>query len=191
VRRTRLVFGLALCIAAAVWGQAGDAPGAADPDIRMVRLGDRAAVLQVGGESFTNTIVLASARGLVVIDTGQLPSLGPALRAAAERAFGRTDIALVINTHAHFDHIDGNQAFAGIPIVAHANAERQMRQWYGSPAAIAAFVRNRIAWRTRRTSSARTKFASWTIVRTRFRMSSRQIVFIHRFLHPLEGYSSL
>lgn len=168
VGRTFLVFSVALFIATAVWGQAGNAPGAADPDIRIVRLGDRAAVFHVGGESFTNTIVLASARGLVIIDTGQLPSRAPALRAAAERAFGRSDIALVINTHAHFDHISGNQAYAGIPIVAHANAVRQMRQWYGSPAAIAAFVRNRIAWRTREENRLQSLPAdSPDVVRTR------------------------
>jgi glyoxylase-like metal-dependent hydrolase (beta-lactamase superfamily II)/Tol biopolymer transport system component len=128
------------------WGQAGDT---IDPDIRVVRLDDRAAVLHVGGASITNTFVLASARGLVIIDTGLLPSRAPALRAAAERVFGRSDIACVINTHAHFDHISGNQAYPGIPIVAHANAIPEMRRSYGSPAAIAAFVRNRVSWRTR------------------------------------------
>lgn len=173
MERTFGTICIVVLIATIAWAQDKGASGSAEPVIRISRLGDRAAVLHVGGESFTNTVVLASARGLVVIDTGLLPSQAPALRAAAERAFGRSDIALVINTHAHFDHIDGNQAYAGIPIVAHADAARQMRQWYGSPAAIAAFVRNRITWRTREENRLQSLPAdSPDVVRTRVELAN-------------------
>lgn len=33
--------------------------------------------------------------------------------------FGRSDFAYVINTHFHFDHLDGNQVFPEAEVVAH------------------------------------------------------------------------
>lgn len=39
-------------------------------------------------------------------------------------------IGLIINTHFHFDHTNGNQTFRkeGVPIIAHANARQRMKQ---------------------------------------------------------------
>jgi glyoxylase-like metal-dependent hydrolase (beta-lactamase superfamily II) len=121
---------------------------AAREEFRIVRLGTNAAVFQIGTESTTNVVVLASHRGLVVVDTGVLPSRGAALRAAIEREFNRKDFAYVVNTHAHFDHIDGNQAFADVPIVAQQNAVLEMTRWYGTPAAMGAFLQSRAGWQT-------------------------------------------
>ncbi len=118
-------------------------PLAADIEFRITRLGENAALFQIGREDPTNTIALASRRGLVVIDTGVLPSRGAALRSAIEREFKRRDFAYVINTHSHFDHTDGNQAFADVPIVGHQNAGREMNRWFQGPAALAAFLRRR------------------------------------------------
>ena len=120
----------------------------AEAEFQVIRLGEKAAVFQIGRESGTNVVVLASRRGLVVIDTGVLPSRAEALRSAIAKEFNRTDFAYVINTHPHFDHVDGNRAFSETPIVAHQNSIRQMRQWYGSPAGIDAFLRTRSEWKT-------------------------------------------
>ncbi|MDH4196678.1 MAG: MBL fold metallo-hydrolase [Candidatus Aminicenantes bacterium] len=119
---------------------------AADDAFRVTRLGEKAALFQVGREASINITVLASRRGLVVIDTGLLPSRGAALRSAIEREFARRDFAYVINTHAHFDHTDGNQAFADVPIVGHQNAAREMSRWLGSPAAVDAFLESRAGY---------------------------------------------
>ena len=118
-------------------------PSAADNEFRVTRLGENAALFQFGREATLNTIVLASRRGLVVVDTGLLPSRGAALRSAIEREFKRRDFAYVINTHAHFDHSNGNQAFADVPIVGHENAAREMSRWFQNPAAVETFLQSR------------------------------------------------
>ncbi|MEN6312014.1 MAG: MBL fold metallo-hydrolase, partial [Acidobacteriota bacterium] len=115
---------------------------AVQQEFSVTRLGDKAALFRIGREYTTNVVVLASRRGLVVIDTGVLPSRAAALRAAIEREFGRKDFAYVINTHSHFDHVDGNQAFADVPIIAHRNAAREMAASYQTSRAIEAFLRN-------------------------------------------------
>ena len=118
----------------------------AQEEFRVTRLGENAALFQVGREDPTNIIALASRRGLVVIDTGVLPSRGAALRSAVEREFQRRDFAYVINTHSHFDHTDGNQAFSDVPIVAHENASREMGRSLQSPAAIDALLQSRAGY---------------------------------------------
>jgi glyoxylase-like metal-dependent hydrolase (beta-lactamase superfamily II) len=121
---------------------------AADDEFKVTRLGEKAALFQIGRESTINIIVLASRRGLVVIDTGILPSRGAALRSAIEREFGRSDFAYIINTHSHFDHTDGNQAFADVPIVGHQNAVREMNRSLGSPGAVEVFLRSRAGYQS-------------------------------------------
>ncbi|AWB09013.1 quinoprotein relay system zinc metallohydrolase 2 (plasmid) [Azospirillum humicireducens] len=58
--------------------------------------------------------------GVAVIDTGGTPELGRRLR---ETIDARTDKlpVVVINTHMHPDHLFGNAAFDGVPVVGHAN----------------------------------------------------------------------
>ncbi len=59
--------------------------------------------------------------GLVLVDTGMIDSLpeldqewGPVLHPLPDELVAR--VALVINTHLHFDHCGGNRLFAGTPI---------------------------------------------------------------------------
>jgi glyoxylase-like metal-dependent hydrolase (beta-lactamase superfamily II) len=138
------MFTALIVVTACIFGSAL----AAEEPFRVIRLGDKAAIFQTGQEAKTKTVVLASRRGLVVVDTGIIPTRGTALRAAIEREFGRKDFAYVVNTHSHFDHSDGNQAFADVPIVAHQNALREMIRGYGSPAALAAFVQARDGYKS-------------------------------------------
>lgn len=130
---------LALVLLVASLGLAASA----QEEFRVVRLGEGAAILQLytGTRLPTSVTVLASTRGLVVIDTGALPSRGAALRAAVERVFGRKDIVYVVNTHAHYDHTEGNQAFSDVPIVAHQNSAREQRRTYGTPEGLDALFR--------------------------------------------------
>ena len=56
-------------------------------------------------------------RGVIVVDTLDCPARGQDLAAAiAERT--KAPILLVFNTHYHYDHTFGNQAFAA-PVIAH------------------------------------------------------------------------
>jgi len=132
-------------IAFAAAGSAGPAGSA----IEVVRLGDKAAVFRVGPGDPTNALAVVSRRGLVLVDTGLIPSRGKTLRAAVEKTFGRRDFAFVINTHAHLDHTDGNQAFADVPIIGHAAVAREMRDWYGTAEARERFAAARVSFRRR------------------------------------------
>ena len=55
-------------------------------------------------------------RGVVVIDTPQLPTRAVAMRAEAET---HGPIRYLINTEHHVDHIFGNYWFKGVPVVDH------------------------------------------------------------------------
>jgi glyoxylase-like metal-dependent hydrolase (beta-lactamase superfamily II) len=77
------------------------------------------------GAGGTVTAVSAS-KGCAVIDTGYGPRVVEIRRAIAE-ALPHSPQWL-INTHWHFDHTDGNAAFAeqGATIVAHANCRTRL-----------------------------------------------------------------
>lgn len=64
-----------------------------------------------------------------MIDTGEAPILAAEYRKIIEREFGRDDFSLVINTHFHLDHTDGNLVFAGAEIIAHESSPERMRQF--------------------------------------------------------------
>ncbi len=134
-----VILAAAACFAAAT--------PAAGPDLKVERLGDRAAVVRLGEGYTTSMLAVSSRRGLVLVDTGSVPAWGAAVRAAVEREFGRKDFAYVVNTHFHYDHTNGNQAFPEAIVVAHRNAVREMRQSYGSPPAIEAFFGRRAGLR--------------------------------------------
>lgn len=69
------------------------------------------------GGAIVNIVLLESAAGLIIVDTGPSLRYGEALRAVAEGLSG-TGIAAVILTHHHPDHCFGNQALAELPIYA-------------------------------------------------------------------------
>ena len=62
------------------------------------------------GGDVANIGFVVGTRCVAVIDTGGTPRVGQALRAAVERT-ARLPICYVINTHAHPDHVLGNDAF--------------------------------------------------------------------------------
>ena len=59
-----------------------------------------------------SVVVIEGADELLVVDTGADPFEGEAILAEIRSRFGRAP-SQVVNTHAHFDHTFGNQAFAG------------------------------------------------------------------------------
>src|SRR5262249_14997582 len=65
------------------------------------------------GGNILNTGYLVTPEGAVVIDTGPSRRYGERMRAAIGGP-----VATVFVTHAHPDHFLGDQAFAGVPIVA-------------------------------------------------------------------------
>ena len=98
------------------------------PDgLDAIRLGDRTLLVRAGGN---NVLAVAGAHGLAVIDTGSSPELGRGVARAVRQAFDRDDIVYVVNTHDHWDHTWGNQAFPGATIVGHRNGPAAMRRVY-------------------------------------------------------------
>ena len=69
-----------------------------------------------GGDS--NAGAIETPDGLVVIDAQQNSALGEKFRDALKASIG-LPVRTVVNTHFHLDHVAGNVAFAGLPIVAH------------------------------------------------------------------------
>ena len=80
-------------------------------------------------------------RGVIVVDTLDTPERGRRL-AAEIRARTEKPVLFVINTHHHYDHVFGNQAFDA-PVVANCALSGQLAQAVArdlSPLAIAAWV---------------------------------------------------
>jgi glyoxylase-like metal-dependent hydrolase (beta-lactamase superfamily II) len=85
-----------------------------DPGLHVMRAAGGAVLVSIGSD------------GVLLVDD-QYPQTARRIMAKiAELGGGPVDF--VVNTHAHFDHADGNPLFAasGARIVAHENARRQM-----------------------------------------------------------------
>ena len=98
------------------------AAGSTTP-IKTTKLRDTVFLLQgVGG----NMVVQTGPDGKLIIDTS-VASAAPQLKQALN-ALGPQNLALVINTHWHFDHTDGNAALHnnGTLILAHENTRLRM-----------------------------------------------------------------
>jgi glyoxylase-like metal-dependent hydrolase (beta-lactamase superfamily II) len=67
-----------------------------------------------------NTTLVVGGSGALLVDTRASLSQGLELAQHVRRVTPRP-LTCVVNTHVHFDHLFGNGAFAGVPIVAHEN----------------------------------------------------------------------
>ena len=75
-----------------------------------------------------NIGVLAGEDGFVLVDDQFVPLSGKIKAALAE--IGTGTVSYTINTHYHYDHVEGNQVFGpeGALIVAHANTRTRLMQ---------------------------------------------------------------
>jgi glyoxylase-like metal-dependent hydrolase (beta-lactamase superfamily II) len=85
------------------------------------------------GDHVSSTAVsaIATAKGIVVIDTTYIPRLDQAFRAVIARELGRNDFKYLINTHGHGDHTNGNGVYADCQIIAHESVADMMRDNFG------------------------------------------------------------
>lgn len=83
----------------------------------------------------TSTVILTN-RGSIVVDTLLFP--GEAQEVASFARRGGVDVAYVINTHGHLDHVAGNFLYPDSEIVAHTEARRLMQRELRSALAQAA-----------------------------------------------------
>ena len=91
-------------------------------------LGNGLQMLRWTGGNFAvgNMIVSVGSDGALLVDTG-FPELADKLKAAVAE-LGPQPIRIVLNTHPHFDHVDGNEWLAGTGalIIAHERSRARM-----------------------------------------------------------------
>jgi glyoxylase-like metal-dependent hydrolase (beta-lactamase superfamily II) len=93
--------------------------------IEVVHLSDRVLVLKEDVMS-NNITAISSKKGIIVVDNSGFPSTARKMRGIIEKEFSRSDFAFVINTHFHWDHAWGNQAFPEATIIGHADCPAMM-----------------------------------------------------------------
>ena len=95
--------------------------------VRLNRLSERVVAAWIGEFAMSNQMIAAASKeGIVIIDTYSSRTYQERLRKAIQKEFGRNDIIAVINTHQHYDHTNGNQLYAHLPIIAHQAAREGM-----------------------------------------------------------------
>lgn len=126
---TKRAWGLAVVTAVALGSMAvaaSQAPVAPAPPktVTVDKLKDNLYVLKGGGG---NTALFLTATGAVVVDT-KLPGWGQPLLDAIKGLTSKP-VTMVINTHAHYDHTNGQVEFpASVEVVAHENTKLYMTQ---------------------------------------------------------------
>jgi glyoxylase-like metal-dependent hydrolase (beta-lactamase superfamily II) len=112
--------GLSTISAAGFQAPAAQAPKVIEAD----KLADTLYVLKGGGG---NTALFLTATGAVLVDT-KLPGWGQPLLDQVKRLTDKP-VTMVINTHAHYDHTNGQVEFpASVEVIAHQNTKTYMEQ---------------------------------------------------------------
>ncbi len=108
--------------APAFWLASG-AAAQEQPALKLEPIGEKLSLLSGAGG---NIAVLEFGDGLLLVDSG-LPQTAQAVEARAHTA-GPGPIAILINTHYHFDHVGGNERLgrAGARIIAHENVLKRL-----------------------------------------------------------------
>ena len=121
MRRVVMLGALVLIGGLSVVGLAGQQ---GQNTVEVERLEDNLFVLRGGGG---NSAAFVTGNGVVLVDT-KLAGWGqPLIDTIGE--LSSNPITTIINTHAHFDHVDGNVEFpASVEFVAHENTQRLMRE---------------------------------------------------------------
>lgn len=118
----RELFQFVSSLAPAFWLAEG-AAAQEQPALKLEPLGDKLSLLSGDGG---NIAVLRFPDGLLLVDSG-LPQSAEAMESRAHTA-GPGPIAILINTHYHFDHVGGNVRLgrAGARIIAHENVLKRL-----------------------------------------------------------------
>ena len=117
---------LAITVSAARQGQAGGGlgpPRSAD-DLQVEKLADNLFVLRGGGG---NTAAFVTSTGVTLVDTKVSGSGQPLL--ARLKMLTDKPVTRIVNTHAHFDHVNGNAEMPSVEVVTHQNTKGYMEDW--------------------------------------------------------------
>ena len=115
---------LAVCVFA-VYGLAQESD---EVQFRTKRLSENVLVLTEDSPYENIVVVLATEKGLVVVDTAGSISTAERMQALIAQELVRNDFAYIVNTHSHGDHILGNPAFPNAVVVCHENCRQALTQ---------------------------------------------------------------
>ncbi len=96
-------------------------------NIKFKYLNERT-ILISGTQFATNQVAIKSNQGIILIDTGISPEYAMIVKDSLKKLFNEDDFAYIINTHHHWDHVQGNQMFSETQIIAHVNCEFAMNK---------------------------------------------------------------
>ncbi len=115
---------LALCLAAPLAAAPPPQPDLSKVEIQVSPLAGSVQLLQGAGG---NIVALSGADGVLLVDTEFAP-LAERIHAALRGAGATQPVRFVIDTHYHYDHTDGNAAFArdGATLIAQANLRTRL-----------------------------------------------------------------
>ncbi len=132
MRRVSLLLVLLVggAVAMVVAEQRGTAPPT--PPLSLEKLEDNLYILHTAGAAAGNTTFYITDAGVVMVDTkvaGQGDAILEQLRTVTDKP-----IAMIINTHTHFDHTGSNAEFGAVDrIVAHENAKASLMKLSCAP----------------------------------------------------------
>ncbi|MGD8494840.1 MAG: MBL fold metallo-hydrolase [Gemmatimonadales bacterium] len=114
-----------------LWPGAGAAVAQPRPDVEFTELRPGALLVRVvspdGSRLGANMVVLATESGTVLVDTNlPHPQLARLVRRAVEDRVGA--LSAVVVTHWHPDHSGGIEAYADLPVYAHAGTIRRLSE---------------------------------------------------------------
>jgi len=102
----------------------------------IVKINDTFFIIKPIGGVAGNIGVFISDKGLVLVDDQW--EIIEDLILETIKSISKKEVSFIINTHFHYDHVDGNKAFGkkGIPIVSHENVRKRLKRktkLYGHP----------------------------------------------------------
>jgi len=102
----------------------------------IVKINDTFFMIKPRGGVAGNIGVFISDKGLVLVDDQW--EIIEDLILETIKSISKKEVSFIINTHFHYDHVDGNKAFGkkGIPIVSHENVRKRLKRktkLYGHP----------------------------------------------------------
>ena len=94
----------------------------------IVKINDNFYMIRPIGGVAGNIGVFISDKGLVLVDDQW--EIIEDLILESINSISKKEISFIINTHFHYDHVDGNKAFGkkGIPIISHENVRKRLKR---------------------------------------------------------------
>ena len=128
--RRRLVLGAVLMLGTLSMAVSALQLGQVKPSVEAIeveKLAGNLFVLRAPGSGGATAVFVTEA-GVMLVDT-KVSGWGPSMLAKIKTLTDKP-VTTIVNTHTHFDHVNGNVEYPGtIEIVTHQNTKTYMEQW--------------------------------------------------------------